>query len=334
MMITAQAPIGSGFMAKSTAAEVINGTDLRSVVVVVTGGASGLGVATVRALAGAGATVIVPARNVVAAGARLGGMDGVQIEYLDLLDPASIEAFAMRFLARYQRLQILINSAGVMGLPLTWDERAYELHFATNHLGHYQLTARLWPALVRAEGARVVSVASSGHRYSQIHFEDLHYRRRDYDPMAAYGQSKTANILFAVALDERGCDLGIRAFSLHPGNAFTPLARHFETAQLQAIGVLDLHGSPIIDPASNRKSVEQGAATAVWCATSPLLAGAGGVYCEDCDIAQVAPPDDSAAREQARAGLTTTYMTGVMPYAIDPEDAERLWAASAQMVGA
>jgi NAD(P)-dependent dehydrogenase (short-subunit alcohol dehydrogenase family) len=332
-MITAQAPIGSGFTAASTAAEVLDGVKLRGTAAVVTGGASGLGIETARALAVAGATVVVPARNVVAAGARLAGIDGVQIEYLDFLEPASIDAFAERFLTRYPSLQILINGAGVMGLPLTRDDRGYELHFATNHLGHFHLTARLWPALVRAEGARVVSVSSSGHRHSPVHFDDLHYQHRGYEPMTAYGQSKTGNILFALALDERGRGLGVRAFSLHPGNAYTPLARHFDTAQLQAIGVLDAAGRPVVDPADNKKSVEQGAATAVWCATSPLLDGAGGVYCEDCDIAPVASAEQAAVAGQAGPRLTTAGFAGVLPYAVDPDSAERLWAASARLAG-
>jgi len=332
-MITAQAPLGSGFTAASTAADVLDGVDLRASTAVVTGGASGLGIETARALAGAGASVIVPARNVVAAGARLAGIDRVQVEYLDFLDATSIDAFAERFLARHGSLQILVNGAGVMGLPLARDDRGYEVHFATNHLGHFQLTARLWPALVRAEGARVVSVSSSGHRYSPVHFDDLHYYQRGYEPMAAYGQSKTGNILFAVALDDRGRGFGVRAFSLHPGNAYTPLARHFDTAQLQAIGVLDASGRPVIDPARNKKSVEQAAATAVWCATSPLLNDAGGVYCEDCDVAMAAAAEEPPADGQEGPRLTTAAFTGVMPYAIDPDIAERLWAVSARLAG-
>lgn len=192
-MPTPQAPIGSGFGAATTAADVIAGIDLGGKAAIVTGGYSGLGRETVRALKAAGARVIVPARDVGRSAAALAGLDA-EIEPMDLLDPASIDAFTAKFLSSAQPLHILINSAGIMACPLSRDARGYEAQFATNHLGHFQLALRLWPALVRAEGARVVSVSSWGHHFSPVIFDDPNSERREYDPWSAYGQSKTANM--------------------------------------------------------------------------------------------------------------------------------------------
>ena len=225
-MTTSQYPIGSGFTSASTAAEVVAGVDLTGTLALVTGGYSGIGVETVRALRSAGASVVVPARDRDRAVRALADVGGVEIEPLDLLDPASIDAFAERFLATGRPLHVLVAGAGVMAAPLTRDARGYESQFATNHLGHFQLAARLWPALRRAAGARVVAVSSWAHRRSDIEWDDPNYERRAYDPMDAYGQSKTANVLFAVELDRRGRAEGIRGFALHPGSIVTPLARH------------------------------------------------------------------------------------------------------------
>jgi NAD(P)-dependent dehydrogenase (short-subunit alcohol dehydrogenase family) len=222
-----QNPIGSGFGAASTAQEVVKGVDLSNKVAIVTGGYSGIGVETTRALTSAGAKVIVPARDLDKAATALKGLDGVEIEAMDLLDPASIDAFAETFLASGRPLHILVSSAGIMACPLTRDSRGYESQFATNHLGHFQLVTRLWRALRQANGARVVSVSSWGHRRSPIVFDDPNFERREYDRWSAYGQSKTANILFALALDERGKAEGVRAFSLHPGSIVgTGLEKH------------------------------------------------------------------------------------------------------------
>jgi NAD(P)-dependent dehydrogenase (short-subunit alcohol dehydrogenase family) len=216
-MPTPQVPIGSGFNSASTAGEVIKGIDLAGKTAIVTGGYSGLGRETARELRAAGARVIVPARDPERATAALAGID-VEIESMDLLDPVAIDALAERYLTSGQPLHFLVNSAGIMANPLTRDTRGYESQFATNHLGHFQLTVRLWPALTKANGARVVSVSSWGHHFSPVVFDDLNFERRDYNPWVAYGQSKTANILFAVALDECGKKDGVRGFSLHPGS--------------------------------------------------------------------------------------------------------------------
>jgi NAD(P)-dependent dehydrogenase (short-subunit alcohol dehydrogenase family) len=328
-MTTPQAPIGSGFVAASTTRDVIKGIDLSGKVAIVTGGYSGLGLETVRTLRSARAAVIVPARDAGRARAAVAGLDGVEIEPMDLLDPASIDAFAGRFLASGRPLHLLVNSAGIMACPLARDARSYESQFATNHLGHFQLAARLRPALRQAGGARVVSVSSLGHRYSPVVFEDPNFERRAYDPWAAYGQSKTANILFAVALDARARSEGIRAFSLHPGGIVeTGLGKYVSKEQLRAAGVIDERGQPIIDPERQLKTVEQGAATIVWCATSPRLEGMGGVYCENCDVAPLMTEDPGATTM-----ADVRRLKGVRPYAVDPDAAERLWIMSERLLG-
>jgi NAD(P)-dependent dehydrogenase (short-subunit alcohol dehydrogenase family) len=322
---TLQKPIGSGFDAASTADDVIKGIDLSGKIAIVTGGHSGIGVETARALRSAGARVIVPVRDRDKAAAGLRGID-VEIEPMDLLDPASIDAFADRFLATGQPLHILVNSAGIGGAPLMRDARGYELHFATNHLGHFQLALRLWPALRRANGARVVSVSAWAHSRAPIVFEDPNFEQRDYIPWMAYGQSKTANILFALAMDERAKAEGVRAFSLHPGSIVgTGLSKYVSPEALRAMGLLDEDGNPVIDPAKNLKTVEQGAATSVWCATSPQLDGMGGVYCQNSDIAPL-------VSQELGANPIGSMALGVMPHAVDPQAAERLWTLSEQLI--
>jgi NAD(P)-dependent dehydrogenase (short-subunit alcohol dehydrogenase family) len=319
-MRTPQTPIDSGFGAASTAAEVIRGVDLSGTVAVVTGGYSGIGLETTRALVSAGANVIVPARDRAKATDALGALPRVEIESLDLMDPPSIDAFARGLLERDVPLHILINNAGVMAPPLTRDGRGYESQFATNHLGHFQLTLRLWPALRQSARARVVRVSSVGHRRSGVDFDDPNFNHRDYDRWSAYGQSKTANALFAITLDALGEPLGIRAFSVHPGGVVTDLVRHMSSKELQSYGVLDEHGNPIIDPERNMKSPQQGAATSIWCETSRQLRGLGSVYCENCDIAIPVPAD-------------STELRGVRPWATDQEGADRLWHLSEELTG-
>lgn len=323
---TRQVPLHSGFGATSTATDVIAGISLAGKTALVTGGYSGLGLETVRVLAAAGANVVVPARDPVRAAKALDGIDSVQVATMDLLDPVSIDAFAGKFLASHEKLHLLINSAGIMACPLVRDARGYESQFATNHLGHFQLTAKLWPALVRAHGARVIAVSSRGHRYSPVVFDDIHFERRAYDRWQAYGQSKTANVLFAVALDRRGMAEDVRAFSLHPGSIVeTGLGKHVSQDELKAAGVIDAAGKPILDTSRQLKTVAQGAATIVWAATSPKLAGLGGVYCENCDVAgpMVQEP------KQSTMGDTSS---GVLPYAVDPALAERLWNVSEKLI--
>ncbi|MFD3372777.1 MULTISPECIES: oxidoreductase [unclassified Streptomyces] len=325
-MTTTQHPLGSGFGATSTAEEVIKGIDLTGRVAIVTGGYSGIGLETARVLRGAGAEVVVPARDVERARTALKDVPGAEVGHLDLLDPASIDAFAEKFLASGRPLHLLVNSAGIMATPLARDARGYEGQFATNHLGHFQLTTRLWPALVAAGGARVVVLSSRGIRFAGVDFDDLHFEHRTYEPFVAYGQSKTANALFAVEADRRGQAQGIRAFAVHPGLIIdTGLVKHLDPAALQAAGALDSEGRPVRDPERQMKTVQQGAATSVWCATSPQLDGLGGVYCENVDISPLVAPENEAAW----AGGDS--VPGVLPRAVDPEAAARLWEVSERL---
>jgi len=316
-MASAQKPIGSGFGARTSAREAVAGRDLSGKTAIVTGGYSGLGLETTRALAEAGATVIVPARTAEKAKAALADMPGhVGQAALDLADPASIDAFAEDFLATGNALDILLNNAAIMAAPLMRDARGYEAQFATNHLGHFQLTARLWPALQKAGGARVVSLSSIGHRRAPVNLEDPSFDRGEYDKWESYGRAKSANSLFAVGLDKRGATHGVRAFAVHPGGIMTDLQRFMPDEEKRAMGWIDDQGR-----INERfKTTEQGAATSVWCAVSPQLEGMGGVYCEDCDVAEAVPADAQT-------------WAGVRPWAIDPDTADRLWTLSETMTG-
>ena len=313
-MSTQQAPIPSGYGMRTDARDAIGGRGLKGRVAIVTGGYSGLGLETTKALAGAGATVIVPARTPDKAKAALAGIANVEQASLDLADPASIDAFADAFLSSKRKLDILINNAAIMASPLMRDARGYEAQFATNHLGHFQLTARLWPAMNK--GARVVSLSSIGHRRSPVNLEDPNFDTTPYDKWEAYGRAKSANSLFAIGLDKRAQAHGVRAFAVHPGGIMTDLQRFMPEEEKRAMGWIDENGK-----LNDRfKTPSQGAATSVWCATNAQLDGKGGVYCEDCDIAQAVPADDKS-------------FAGVRPWAIDPAIADKLWSLSEQMTG-
>ncbi|WP_163506138.1 SDR family NAD(P)-dependent oxidoreductase [Fodinicola acaciae] len=323
-MTTQQHKIGSGFGARSTAAEVLHDIDLSDRLAVVTGGYSGIGLETTRALAGAGAHVVVPARRTETARETLAGIDNVEVDELDLGDLDSVRGFAERFLASGRDIHIMIDNAGIMACPETRVGPGWEAQFATNHLGHFALVNRLWPAIARGRG-RVVAVSSMGHRRSAIRWEDVMFER-GYDKWTAYGQAKTANVLFAVRLDALAKDAGVRAFALHPGGIMTPLQRHLERAEMVAAGWMDEDGNVLL----SFKTPEQGAATQVWAATSPQLDGMGGVYCEDCDIAEQADPASVGSDPSSPSG---GFSGGVLPYATDPEQAARLWTLSAELTG-
>jgi NAD(P)-dependent dehydrogenase (short-subunit alcohol dehydrogenase family) len=314
-MASPQHKIDSGFGAHTTAAEVLSGIDLGGRLALVTGGYSGLGLEATRALTGAGARVVVPARRPDAAAEALADVDGTEVGELDLADLESVRAFAEGFLESGRELDIVIDNAGIMATPETRVGPGWEAQFATNHLGHFALVNRLWPAIAPG-GARVVSVSSRGHHRSGIRWDDIQFEH-GYDKWEAYGQAKTANVLFAVELDRLGADAGVRAFSLHPGGIMTPLQRHLAREEMVELGWIDADGNPTPEAAAQFKTPEQGAATEVWAATSPQLDGMGGVYCEDCDVAEPAP--ESGER------------VGVRDYAIDPEQAQRLWALSAEL---
>ncbi|MET7574984.1 SDR family NAD(P)-dependent oxidoreductase [Streptomyces sp. NPDC005492] len=313
---TPQHKIGSGFGARSTTDEVLRGTDLTGKLAVVTGGYVGLGLETTRALVRAGARVVVPARRREVAERAVGGLDGVEVDEMDLADLDSVREFTDRFLASGRDIDIVVDNAGIMACPETRvGPAAWEAQFATNHLGHFALVNRLWAPIARG-GARVVAVSSRGHHLSDIRWDDIHFEHGPYDKWAAYGQAKTANMLFAVHLDRLGHESGVRAFSLHPGEILTELVRHTSREEMIERGWIDEHGNP----SGSFKTPEQGAATQVWAATSPQLDGMGGVYCEDCDIAEPALPDDDS-------------WAGARAYATDPSQAARLWTLSAELTG-
>ncbi|WP_136519505.1 MULTISPECIES: oxidoreductase [Cellulomonas] len=311
-LLAQQRPLRSGFGATSTANDVLSDTDLSGMTAVVTGGHSGLGLATTRALTTAGARVIVPARRPNAAREALHGTEGVEVAEMDLADGASIRSFADQLADRRITVDLVVAGAGVMACPEQRVGAGWELQFATNHLGHFAMVNRLVPVL-NPVGARVVVVSSGAHRITGIRWDDIHFEHHAYDRWQAYGQSKTANALFATQLSVLGRDRGILAYSVHPGLIITPLQRHIPRAEQIELGWIDELGRP----GPEFKTPAQGAATIVWAATSPLLADRTGVYCEDCDIAPVAAPDGAGP--------------GVAPWAIDPSEAERLWEYSARI---
>ncbi|MCG5435976.1 oxidoreductase [Micromonospora foliorum] len=292
------------FGAHSTAGDVLAGIDLTGKTALVTGGYSGLGLATTRALTRAGARVVVPARRPDAAQQALADVPGVEVDQLDLADLASVRAFAVRFLRSHPALDVLIASAGVMACPETRVGPGWEGHFAINHLGHYALTNLLWPALTAPDTARVVSVASGRNPAWRIRWDDVQFER-GYDKWEAYTQSKLANILFARHLDLLGGPQRVRAFSINPGWILTPLQRHLAVEEMVAAGWIDVDGTPA---PGLFKTVEQGAATQVWAATSPHLDANGGDYCVDCRITDGGPTDSS---EAARLWALSADLTGL-----------------------
>lgn len=329
-----QKPVGSGFTAASTTTEVIKGIDLRGKTAVVTGGDGGLGLEITKTLSKAGATVIVPARDTEKAKSNVQGIANVEVEPMNLTEPASITSFADRFKASGRPLHVLINNAGIMWTPLLRDDRGYEAQFSTNHLGHFQLTTELWEALKKADGARVVTVSSSAHHYSPVFFDDVNYQTREYNKFEAYGQSKTANVLFTVELDKRARPFGVRAFTLHPGLILdTNLGRHLTFEDFVTLGAVNADGTPNeqAQEAMQKmsKSKEQGAATTVWAATSPKLQNTGGVYLQDVEVAGYNPDTYDSTAAKSNPGGTF----GVAPFALEPDAAQKLWVLSEELTG-
>ena len=324
-MMTTQTPSGTPFTASSTASDVLRDLDLTGKEVIVTGGHGRLGREVSRALAAAGAAVTVAARDPQQAAAAVAGIDGLRVEQLDLTDPESVDAFARRWLDAGRPLHVLINNAAALFPPeLKLDGRGNELAFATSHLGHFQLTRALLPALRAAGTARIVNVTSGAARVGEIRWDDLDFAT-DFDPAAAYGQSKRANVLFTVELDRRYAAEGVRAFAAHPGviigpGPFPPEA----VAVYQAQGLIDETGATVIDPQAGKKTVEQGAATLVFGAASPLLDGLGGVYLKDSDVAVL----DDTVRPVTVDDIPSDANSAML----DPDDARRLWELSERLL--
>jgi len=323
-----QQSINSGFNAQSTAQEVIRGIDLSGKTAIITGGYAGIGLETTKILALAGATVIVPARSLEKAKTNLSGIPNVELQELDLMNPESIENFTEKFLASDRKLDFLINNAGIMWVPLQRDGRGYESQLVTNYLSQFHLTAKLFSALKRADSARVIMVSSYGHQMSPFNFEDPNFENREYQTLAGYGQSKTACNLFSVALDEKAKQYNIRSYSVHPGSVYgTDLGREEPIRLFIQMGTHDESGKIKPEVRAKLKTIPQGAATTVWCATTPHLENIGGVYCENCNIAEI----DNGQIEHRYDEPST--IRGVQPYSIDLESAKRLWKLSEEMTG-
>jgi len=315
-----QKPINSSFNAKSTSEEVIKGFNLTGKIAIVTGGNTGIGLETVKTLVAAGATVIVPARDIEKAKKNLQGIKNVELEAMDLTNTDSIDAFAKKFLASDRPLHLLINNAGIMWVPLRRDHRGIESQLATNYLAQFQLTAKLWSALKKAQGARVINVSSHGHQFAPFNFEDPNFEKREYETLQGYGQSKTASNLFALELDNRAKAFNVRAYSLHPGSiGGTELAREAPLELFIKMGFCDEKGNLFPEVTASLKTIPQGAATTLWCATSPVLNNIGGVYCEDVNIAELASD--------------LSMSNGVKTYSLDKDNAKRLWKLSEKMTG-
>ncbi|MFJ2743851.1 oxidoreductase [Streptomyces sp. NPDC087440] len=313
-----QQPLNSPHFATSTVEDVLAGIDLSGRTAVVTGGSSGLGLATARGLASAGARVVVPARRPGAARAALADVPGCEVLPLELTDLGSVRAAAALIGDVTDSVDMLLCLAGVMATPERHVGPGWESQLAANHFGHFALTCALYPLLAARGGARVVVNSSAGHTLTDFRWHDPHFRT-GYDKWLAYGQAKTANSLFAVHLDALGRSDGVRAFALHPGKILTGLQREMTLQEQVERGWVDTYGNLV---AADFKSPSQGAATGVWAATSPLLDGHGGLYLEDCDVARVTAPG------------TPMDDGGVRRYAVDPDAAARLWDLSLAATGA
>ncbi len=312
----------------TTSDDVLQGIDLSGKRALVTGGASGIGAETVRALAAKGAEVIIAARNkeyankVKADVITLTGNDKIEFLFLELASLAKIKASADEFLSRFDSLDLLFNNAGIMACSLDQTEDGFEMQFGSNHIGHFYFTNLIMQALIKAAPSRVISLSSLGHRTSPVVFEDIHYENRPYEKWEAYGQAKTANALFAVGLNKRFAVKGVEAFAVHPGVIATRLGRHMTKEDFDRILS---ENPPSKDDGEGKstcgmKSVEQGAATSCYAATAPELSGHGGAYLENCHIAEQVPDD-------------STIRGGIRQFACDPIVAEKLWDVSEIMVG-
>ncbi len=322
MAASDQVPTHSRFHARSTGAEVLADIDLTGKTAIVTGGYSGIGLETTRALAAKGVSVVVPVRSPDKAAGALADIGGeVRMAPMDLADLGSVRGFADSMLGELERLDMLINNAGIMACPEARVGPGWESQLGVNHMGHFALTKALLPLLRKTPGARVVALSSTGHKISDIRWDDIHFERGEYDKWKAYGQAKTANALFANALSRRLRDTGGLAFAVHPGGIFTPLQRHLPKEEMIALGWLGEDGEPSALAKAGFKTPEQGCSTTLWAATSPLLEGKPGVYCEDCDVAAPTDPNGPTARYK-----------GVNAHACNDESAEKLWVISEELL--
>jgi NAD(P)-dependent dehydrogenase (short-subunit alcohol dehydrogenase family) len=324
------AEVMEAFGATSTTDDVLSGVNLRGKRILVTGVSAGLGVETARSLAAHGAQIVGAVRDLnkaktattqvrEAAAANGGSFELVE---LDLANLKSIRSCADRLLAKAEPFDVVIANAGVMATPLDHTADGFETQFGTNHLGHFVLVNRIAP-LIRA-GGRLINVSSAGHRYSNVDMDDPNFERTPYDPFVAYGRSKTANILFAVAFDQRHRERGVRAAAVHPGIIETELTRHMTATWLQTrVDQINQQRAAAGKPPLQRKSMAQGAATSVWAAVVAPAGEVGGRYCENCHLAEIVADDVP----------TSAVTEGVRAYAVDPTTADALWKKSEEMVG-
>ena len=323
MISNLQKPIISGFDSKSDADKIVKEKDLSGKIAIVTGGYSGIGLETTRALVAIGAKVIIPAKRTEVAVQNLEGIVSKEnIVEMDLGNLNSVRKFTEGFKESFGKLDLLINNAGIMACPETRVGNGWESQFAVNHIGHFLLTKELMDTMAENDGARFVSLSSSAHSLTGILWDDIHFRKNSYDKWMAYGQSKTASSLIAIEFHKRMVDKGVSGFSVHPGGILTPLQRHLQKEEMVALGWIDEDGSPSEMAKNFFKTTSQGASTTLWCATSSSLNGIGGVFCEDCDIAKRKNEvDDSLQR----------YF-GVADWAVDTEEASKLWDVTEKML--
>ena len=323
MISNLQKPIISGFDSKSDADKIVKEKDLSGKIAIVTGGYSGIGLETTRALVAIGAKVIIPAKRTEVAVQNLEGIVSKEnIVEMDLGNLNSVRKFTEDFKESFGKLDLLINNAGIMACPETRIGNGWESQFAINHIGHFLLTTELMDTMAENDGARFVSLSSSAHSLTGILWDDIHFRKNSYDKWMAYGQSKTASSLIAIEFHKRMVDKGVSGFSVHPGGILTPLQRHLQKEEMVALGWMDEDGSPSEITKNFFKTTSQGASTTLWCATSSSLNGIGAVFCEDCDIAK--------RKNEVDESLQRYF--GVADWAVDTEEASKLWDVTEKML--
>ena len=323
MISNNQKPVNSGFEAKSEPHQILGGIELNNKTAIVTGGYSGIGLETTRALKEAGVRVITPVRRMDIASKALDSIVPAEdIIQMDLGDLSSVQKFVDDFNDLNLSLDLLINNAGIMACPEGRVGNGWERQFGVNQIGHFLLTKGLMDSMKDVEGARFVSLSSSAHSLTGILWDDIHFENSPYDKWVAYGQSKTASSLIAIEFDRLMKDSGVRGYSVHPGGIMTPLQRHLESEEMVALGWMKEDGSLSDLAAAAFKTTTQGATTTLWAATNPMLKDIGGVFCEDCDVAVLKTEvEDSMKRYR-----------GVADWAIDSDEATKLWEATESMI--